>query len=260
MKEKMKTTILSVLVFILFSYTASAALTVQSFSCNSQSSFVVVETGGTLACEASIKNTGAEAASISSVSLLTDGMWAEKTSYDGFGFTSNLAAGASTTATFGNIKPTTPGLCNFNYLKIDSITDNTPASMTVNAISLKTLQLTLPESASEGSEVTISAYVTSGGNTEITLTLNLTNCTLKAGESAVRNLGAVADDTMKSASWKVKVSSSVCQFSVHASASSGAVSVSKSKQNTISPRGVGIQETQTPLVLGWNLISLPLII
>jgi len=255
-KMKTKTPLIILIGLILATETVYAALTVQSFSCNSQSGTIVVEAGGKLNCEASLKNTGSSTATLSSASLLTDGTWAESGSYTGVGFTSTLAAGASTTATFGNIVPTTPGIHAFNYLKLGSVTDSYPSSTSVNVISIKNLVVNSPPNASAGDEITISASITSGGNAEITLTIEPSNCTLKLGESASRNLGVVSDNTVKSASWKLIVGSGTCSYTIRASGSSGIVSVSKTKSSTLG--GGGITSTQKSLVLGWNLISLPL--
>lgn len=248
--------IFGMLVAMILSMTVSAALTVQSFSCNSQSGVVTVEAGGTLTCEASIKNAGSATASVSSITLLTDGVWAESTSYSGLGFTSSLSAGAATTATFGNIRPTTTGLHSFNYIKIDSMTDNTPSSTTVNVIALKNMVLNAPVNASEGDEITVSSSVTSGGNMQITLTLETQNCTLKTGESATRDLGVVADNIVKSASWKVIIGSGKCTYNVRAQGSSGTVSVSKVKSNSL--YGGGVEAIKIQMLFGWNLISIPL--
>jgi len=257
--EKMKTKALVLgLALLLLAYTASAALTVQSFSCNSQSGIVVVDAGGTLTCETSIKNTGSSAASVASVELLTDSVWAESTSYAGLGFTTSLAAGATSTATFGNIKPTTPGVHNFNYIKIDSVTDSTPASSNINVISIKNLKIDTPVNASLGDDITIGASVTSGGNTEITLTIDVTNCTLKEGESPTRNLGVVSDNTLKTASWKAVMGSGNCTYNVSASGSAGTISLSKEKISTVQSIS-GILSQQITLISGWNLFSLPLL-
>jgi hypothetical protein len=253
---KTKTLMCGIILLTALALPASAALTVQSFSCNSQSGTIVVEAGGKLNCEASIKNTGSSTATVSSVSLLTDGTWAESGSYTGVGFSSSLAAGAGTTATFGNIVPTTPGLHTFNYLKLGSVTDSYPASTTVNVVSIKNIVINAPANASQGDEITVSSSVTSGGNMEITLTITPSNCTLTAGETASRNLGVVSDNTVKSASWKLIVGSGTCSYTVRAQGSNGAVSISKTKTSILG--GGGITSTQTPLIVGWNLISLPL--
>ncbi|MFH0860015.1 MAG: lamin tail domain-containing protein [Candidatus Altiarchaeota archaeon] len=233
------------LVLVLLTGLVSAAFTVQSFSCNSQSGTIVVESSGTLNCQATIKNTGSSSSNLSDVSLVLDGIWAESTSYTGLGFGSSVGAGATTTATFGNIKPITSGLHGFNYVRIGSVTDNYPSSMVVNVLTVKNMVLNVPDNATYGDEFTVSSSVTSGGTAAITLTLTVNDCALAAGETAAKALGTVSDNTVKSTSWRVVMGAGECSFNVSASSSSGAVTVSKTKSESVTYSGAATTTTTT---------------
>lgn len=221
------------LTVVVLSLPASGALTVQSFSCNSQSGTITVDLGGTLNCEAVVKNTGNNQADLSSVSLITDGSWAEETTYTGIGFSSKVSGGGTTTASFGNIKPTQPGLHAFNYVKMDSLIDNFPSSSVVNVLSIKNLEIIAPENETEGHEFTVSATVYSGGNQGLSLLLALTDCTLKSGQTTTQDLGSVSDNTLNSVSWRILAGLTNCNYLITATATSSSVSVSEDKSGMI---------------------------
>jgi len=239
---------IALMLILLLANFASAALQVQSFSCNSQSGTIVVENGGTLTCQATIKNSGSSATNVTSVTLFLDGTWAESTSYTGLGFSSTVSGGATTTATFGNIKPTTPGVHSFSYIRINSVTDTYPSSTSINVIAIKNVALTVPSSnVSAGESFTISASITAGGNLNVVANISLSSCALSSGELVTKNLGAMTDNSVSSASWKITQGSGTCNYNVLVTGSSGAVTVTSSpKIGSKSPVGGAVTTTTIP--------------
>ena len=213
--------------FFSFSF---AALSIDSFLCDSD-----IAVGNTIICSATIRNTGSSSVSLTEVSLYIDGNWVEQTSYTGTGFSSSLEAGAMTTATFANMKTTSPGVNTFNYLTVNSVPYSKPSETTVNVISIKAMTID-PASGStmNGDNFTVSARITAGGSFTANLNLSITSgsCTLASGETASKSLSVLSDNSQGSTSWKVKQSSNTCTYLVTATGTSGVVSATRTDNGT----------------------------
>ena len=232
----MKKLFFSILFLIGLSLSFSA-LSVDSFTCDAN-----VEIGQPITCIATIKNTASQgSASISSVSLFIDGSWAEQSSYTGSGFSTTLSAGATTTATFSNMKAVSSGQNGFDYIKIGTLTDIKPADTKVNVVSIKILNATSSiEAISSGSEFTAYGIVTVGGKATVNLNISITSgaCSLKSGEVSLKTIGSMADNLQGSKSWSIIQGADSCTYEIKATASSGSVTVDKTGTKTVSSLGV----------------------
>jgi hypothetical protein len=212
------------ILFLMFLITlplALGALQVSSFSCDSS-----VAVGGNLNCQAEITDPSGSS-TISSVTLylpLGD-EWAEYVSYTGTGYKSSISQDETTTATF-SITPVIAGEHGFDYIKINDIVDTNfdyPA-VTINVMSIKSLDINAPSKVSSGAEFTVSSSVLAGGNlvsVQITISINSGGCTLGTGESPTKSLGSMSDGTQGSKSWILNQGSSGCSFTITATASGG---------------------------------------
>ncbi|MEK6854437.1 MAG: CARDB domain-containing protein, partial [Nanoarchaeota archaeon] len=115
---------------------AFASLQVTAFSCNGETGTVNVPNNIAFTCSATINNPDDSTASLSSAKLYIDGSWATQ-SYDASGFSTSLATGASSTATFTDVTSTTPGSHKFSYILLDGVSDTFVADTVVNVMDIK---------------------------------------------------------------------------------------------------------------------------
>ncbi|MBI3412807.1 MAG: PGF-pre-PGF domain-containing protein [Candidatus Aenigmarchaeota archaeon] len=221
------------LISVLLIPSAQAALQITAFTCNGQTGTVNIENGGTMVCQATVNNPDNSAASISAVTLYPTGSWLEDSTYSASGFSTTVSAGTSTTAAFSGIRPTSSGLNSFSSIFIDSVRDTFVADTTVNVVDFKSLTTSSESSATTGSTVTIFANVLIGGNLDVTLSVSLSSCSLKSGETSSKNLGSLSHNAAGSASWQITMGSSTCSYTVTATGTKGAVSISTSKSGSV---------------------------
>ncbi|MBI4170419.1 MAG: PGF-pre-PGF domain-containing protein [Candidatus Aenigmarchaeota archaeon] len=241
----MKIKIIGITILLTLSLLAAAgnaALSIETFTCNSQSGTAVVENGATFSCQASIKNEDTQSsANLASVTLLVDGNWAEQTSYTGTGFGTSISAGASTTATFSGIRGVSPGATNkFQSIQLDSSTDTFVTNTNVNVITIKSLTVSSSSSSvASGGEFDVSATVIAGGDLgSVTLTWSGSGgCSLASGHTAAKSAGALSHNTEATRSWRVTQSSSDCVNTVTASGTASSVTTTKSKSVTVTSTG-----------------------
>ncbi|MBI2173298.1 MAG: PGF-pre-PGF domain-containing protein [Candidatus Aenigmarchaeota archaeon] len=221
-----------------------SALSVESFVCNSQSGTVVAESGGTLVCQASVKNGDSQnSAAFNSAKLLVSGVWTDATSYTGGGFDTTISAGGSTTATFTGIGTVSPGPANkFQAILLDDSTDTFAADTTVNVLAVKsvTADATL-SSATEGQQFRMDSTTIIGGDpSSATLAASLSGgCSLAAGETATKSIGDVSNNDVVSRSWQVLQGSSNCQITVTGSITASSVTVQRTATATVTNPDAG---------------------
>lgn len=236
----MKTILVAFLVFALLAQGAEAALQITSFSCNGQTGTVNAENGGTLVCQATVNNPDNAGASLSAATLYPTGSWVEDGSYAGSGFSTSINAGTSTTATFSGIRSTSSGLNAFGSIYLDSVRDTFVADTTINVVDFKSLTASSSaSSASSGATVTINANALVGGNLDVAMSISVSGCSLKTGETSSKSLGSLSHNSAGSASWQVTMSTSTCSYTVTATGTKGAVSISTSKSGSIAGSGGG---------------------
>ena len=209
----------------------AVSLTITSFTCNGKTS-LAIENGANINCDVRIQNNdGSNAASVSTITLLVSDGWAESSTYS-VALNTNIAAGHSTDSTFEGIKPVTT----VNNLKFTSVEiDGTPhteevTSVSVNAMAIKTLSSSASVSSTgTGNEFDVYSSVMVGGNfNSMTLTLALSGCSLKTGESAAKNMGSMTHNAQESTSWKVvQGSGSTCSLSVTSSGTTDTVTLTR---------------------------------
>ncbi len=231
--------IIGTAIVLLFIQAADAALVIDSFSCNSQSSTVNVENGANMNCNAVILNNDPSASvTVNSVSLVVSGSWAEESSYT-VAINSAIGASQTKTVTFQNIKSVTPGNDNrFLHIDIDGNAHTEEvSSVSVNAVVIKVLSLsTSAGSVNSNTDFTATASATAGGSfTDVTVALGLSGCSLASGETASKSLGALNNNAQASISWTVtQGTSATCTLTATATGTASSVVVTKSKSATVS--------------------------
>ncbi len=238
---------MKLLITILFAAALAAAgfasLSVESFTCNSQSGTVVAETGATLVCQASVKNGDSQnSAAFNSAKLLVSGVWTDATSYTGGGFDTTISAGGSTTATFTGISAVSPGPTNkFQAILLDDATDTFVADTTVNVLAVKSITAASTlSSATEGQQFRVDSTVIVGGDpSSATLSVSLSGCSLASGETATKSIGDVSNNDVISRSWQMIQGSSNCQITVTGSLIASSVTVQRTTTATVTNPNVG---------------------
>ncbi len=262
--------IVALLALSLLPLAARAALQVTTFTCNSESGTITVENQGSLTCEAAIQNTGSSTETLNSVSLYTSGSWANAASFAGSGFSSSIAAGATTTASFTGITPTTSGVHQFSSILMDTTSDTTAASAQVNVISIKNLELSASSQKALGSAFTVTASITAGGNLgAVTANLSIpsSECVITGDLKSQQNdMGAINNNAVTSTSWTLVQGNDSCWFNVSVAGVSADVTVrdwrnatvSNSSEAQVQDAGANLTPFTTTLQPGWNALSIPL--
>ncbi|MBI2579158.1 MAG: PGF-pre-PGF domain-containing protein [Candidatus Aenigmarchaeota archaeon] len=256
MKKKFgpgKMTLLAALMVFLSALIAPAfaAVSVETFTCNGQSGTVVVENGAAFSCQVSLKNEDTQnSASISTVSLLVSGSWAEQTSYTGTSFSTSITAGGSTTATFSGIKAVSPGATNkFQSVQIDNTADTFVTNTNINVITIKSLTASASvASAAQGAEFDVTATTIAGGDLgDVTMTWGgAGGCSLSSGHTAAKSVGALSHNTEATRTWRIVQGGADCTNTVTASGTSSSVTTTKSKSATVTFSGTGSSSSGSP--------------
>ncbi|MBI4167439.1 MAG: hypothetical protein HY515_00635, partial [Candidatus Aenigmarchaeota archaeon] len=229
-----------ILIFILLAPYSNAALQITAFSCDGQIGTVNVANGNTMVCQSTINNPDESTASISSVRLYPSGSWLEDSVYTGSGFSTNVNSGASTTATFSGLRPTSSGLNNFDSILVDSLTDTFVADTTVNVVDFKSLSAsTSASSAATSATITVFADALVGGNLDVTLSISVSGCSLKSGETSSKSLGSLSHNSAGSASWQLTMSTSTCSYTITATGTKGAVTITSTKSGSVTTSDSG---------------------
>lgn len=225
------------LVFLFLLPVASAAIVVDSFSCNSQTTTASVENGEAMNCNAVLLNNDLQnAVSVNQVSLAVSGGWAEQSSYT-VSLNTNIGAGQSKSVGFQNIRSTTPGSSHkFLHIDIDGTAHTEQVdSLSVNAVALKSLSLTSSASSvtTGGSFDVTSTVIVGGSYTDVTLTLSLSGCSFGSNELAGKSIGAMNNNAQATRSWTL-TQGSTTSCSVTVSAAGTATPVLSTKTKTVS--------------------------
>ena len=226
-----------------FSPLAQAALVIDSFSCNSQTTTTSVESGEAMSCTAAILNNDLQnAASANQVSLVPSGSWAEQSSY-AVSLNTNIGAGQSKTVTFSNIRSTTPGDTHkFLHIDIDG-TAHTEAveSLSVNAVSLKSVSFSsTASSVSTSGTFDLSTTVITGGSyADVTVSVSLSGCSFRNNDISSKSIGSMGNNAQATRSWAVTQGSSSCTATLTATGTSTPVTSTKTKTATVSNPSAG---------------------
>ncbi|MBI2133082.1 PGF-pre-PGF domain-containing protein [Candidatus Woesearchaeota archaeon] len=259
------------MMFLLNSLGAMAVLQVTAFSCSGETGTVNIAVGDNLNCQATIYNPDTSSTSLSTVTLRVEGSWAESVSYTGSGFSTTINNGASTTASFSDIRSTSSGVNQFSSILLDSVSDTYVADTTINVIDIKSLTNTTNVTwAREGGVFEVSANVVAGGN-NVNIDLNIsTNSTtpeakgfpVTAGETrcsllnltnsgsagnATQNLGTLNDGNSASnpQKWMIVMGSTDCNFTITAKGIAGAATYVQSITGTVYNSSTGAQVQQS---------------
>ncbi len=208
------------IVFLMFAAFAvmlapqALALQVTAFSCNGESGTANVPNNLAFTCTATVNNPDSSTASLSSAKLYIDGSWAAQ-SYDGSGFSTSLATGASTTAVFADVTATTPGSHKFSYVLLDGVSDTFVTDAVVNVMDIRISRVRANATTAGNNEpITVIADVSAGGAMSITIAIDVSGCTLATGEQASKSVGSLSQGAQTSVSWKVMMGSSDCSYTV----------------------------------------------
>ncbi len=233
-----KIMLLSVLLVLLILPAAHAvSLTVTSFKCNDKVS-LSIENGANINCAVRIQNNdGSSSVTVNTIKLMVSGGWAEQPFYS-MAISTSIPAGQSIERTFEGVKSTTTGSnLKFNSVDIDGAGHSEEvASVAINSMGIKTVSFATSSSAGAGTEFDVQSSVAAGGSfSSMSLTLLASGCSLKSGESAEKNIGAMADNAVESRSWKVvQGSSASCALTITASGTTDTVTLTKSKSASVS--------------------------
>jgi len=193
---------------------ALAALQVNGFSCNGETGTTNTPNNVAFTCSATINNPDQSTASLGSVKLYIDGTWATQ-AYDASGFATSLSTGASTTATFVDITPTTPGSHKFAYLLLDGVSDTFVADTVINVMDIRVSKVTANiSSAAQNTNFTVTAEISIGGAMSVTTTIDPSDCTLASGEQATKTVGSLTEGSQASVSWKLAMGANDCSYTV----------------------------------------------
>ena len=235
-------TLLWVFVAVLLIPQAFAALQVTAFSCNGETGTANIPINDAFTCSATINNPDDTTATLNTVKLYIDGIWATQ-AYDGIGFSTSLTTGASTAVSFFDITPTTPGSHKFSYILLDSVSDTFVADTTVNVMDIRISDLRANlSSAGQNDQFSVIAEIPINGAMSVSATIELSDCTLATGEESTKTLGSLTEGSQTSISWRLVMGSGECSYTVTVTGT-GSGKVNDDLSGTISNTATGGGDT-----------------
>ncbi|MBI4360373.1 hypothetical protein HY572_01220, partial [Candidatus Micrarchaeota archaeon] len=231
-----------VLLVLLLSGLASAVLSVQDFTCNG--GLLNIETNVPFNCVAVIFNDDLNSnAALNTVTLTSLNGWTSASSYAGSFSGNSVPRGSSVSVTFSSIIAVSPGTSKtFSDLQINGGSGNAAelADAAMNVVAIKSATLTpSATTVAYGNEFDATISFDLGGQANVTADLELSGCSLSAGQAATKTLGTVSDTT-QSTSWKVTQGSGAgasCQITVEVQANADPLLLTSTKTATVSGSG-----------------------
>lgn len=211
----------------------AAEFQVASFSCTPAE--VVVN--DVFSCTAQIQNVGDVAGSVSIATLYTDANdWLENPSYAQASGTS-VDPGQSVEVSFIGLRAIKTGNNGFSKIMLDDVTDSYVTDIDVNIIDIISIVTNTATSAAMGGTLETTVDVTTGGNTDVTLTwtANSGGCTIP-NQAATKTITGMTDGSQQSRSWTItQGTSGACSFTILASAigNAGDATTSDTTTNSI---------------------------
>ncbi len=221
------------IIFLLAIPQAFAALQITAFSCNGETGTINIPNNNPFTCTATINNPDDSTASLNSVKLYIDGDWTAQ-SHSGSGFSTSISTGASATATFIDITPTTTGSHKFSYILLDGVSDTFVADSTVNVMNIRIAKATANlTTAKQTNEFTVIAEIPTSGAMSVTASIDVSDCTLATGEETTKSLGLLTEGAQTSISWRLVMGAGDCSYTVSVTGS-GSGKVTDSLSGSIS--------------------------
>jgi len=224
--------IISVLVLLisLQMVMGAADFQVASFSCTPAE--VVVN--DVFSCTAQMQNAGDAAGSVSLATLYTDANdWLENPSYAQASGTST-DPGQSAEVSFIGLRAIKTGNSGFSKIMLDDVTDSYVTDVDVNVIDVISIVTNTAASAAMGGTLETTVDVTTGGNTDVTLTwtANSGGCTIP-NQAATKTITGMTDGSQQSRSWTITQGlTGACRFTILASATGNAGDATTSDSTT----------------------------
>lgn len=196
---------------------AEPTFQVNSFSCSPSEAVI----NSVFSCTAQVYNSGT-AGILSTVTLYPDATnWLESSNYPQ-SYGSSIGAGESASITFTGLRATKSGNNGFSKIMLDVSTDLYVATNNekINIINTAVTISNSASSAAMGGEITATTEVTSGGDTDVSLTFTSSSGGCSIGsQTNPKSISGMTDGSKQSRTWTItQGTSGDCQFTVSAAA------------------------------------------